>query len=49
MRQAEFRVMAMETEKDEPLLVAQPNARVVLSLPSGVQKGDMLRRLKGVD
>jgi putative protease len=47
MRQADFRVAAMATEAGAPIMVAQPNARIVLSLPSGAQKGDMLRRQKG--
>jgi putative protease len=46
MRQATFRVGAVQGEDGSPLSVVQPNARVVLELPAGAQAGDLLRREK---
>jgi putative protease len=46
MRQATFRVGAVQGEGGSPLAVVQPNARVVLELPAGAQPGDLLRREK---
>lgn len=44
MRQANFCVGSLVSEKELPLTVAQPNARIVMQLPSGSQPGDLLRR-----
>ena len=46
MRQAEFEVGAVTNETGEALEVIQPNARVVMALPSGTEVGDMMRREK---
>ncbi|OEU64352.1 MAG: peptidase U32 [Desulfuromonadales bacterium C00003094] len=44
MRQATFCVGSLASEKELPLTVAQPNARILMQLPSGSQPGDLLRR-----
>ncbi len=44
MRQATFCVGPLVSEKELPLTVAQPNARIVMQLPAGSQPGDLLRR-----
>ena len=46
MRQAEFEVGNVTNETGEALEVIQPNARVVMLLPSGTEVGDMMRREK---
>jgi putative protease len=49
MRQASFCVGSLVSEKELPLTVAQPNARIVMQLPAGSQAGDLLRRQVTVD
>ncbi len=44
MRQVTFPVGSMASEKEQPLTVAQPNARILMQLPPGSQPGDLLRR-----
>lgn len=44
MRQATFCVGPLVSEKELPLTVAQPNARIVMQLPAGSRPGDLLRR-----
>ncbi len=46
MRQALFTVGDLTGAEGEPLEVAQPNARVLLTLPPGTRPGDLLRRDK---
>ncbi len=46
MRQTVFRAGPMQSADGTPLVVAQPNARVVMQLPAGAQPGDLLRREK---
>ncbi len=44
MRQASFCVGPLLSETEQPLLVAQPNARILMALPAGARPGDLLRR-----
>jgi putative protease len=48
MRQGIFRVGEFRSEQGEPLSAAQPNARVVMKLPEGARRGDLLRREKAL-
>jgi putative protease len=44
MRSATFRVGDVLKETGEHLAAAQPNARILMDLPPGARKGDLLRR-----
>jgi U32 family peptidase len=46
MRQATFQAGELRAEDDSVLTAAQPNLRVIMALPEGTRRGDMLRREK---
>jgi putative protease len=46
MRQADFCAGELRSEQGAVLAAGQPNARIVMALPSGARPGDLLRREK---
>ncbi|MDT8423179.1 MAG: U32 family peptidase [Desulfuromonadales bacterium] len=44
LRQSRFTVATLHSEEGTVLTVGQPNARIVMTLPSGARSGDILRR-----
>lgn len=44
MRGADFCAGELHSEKGDPVVAGQPNARIVMSLPEGARPGDLLRK-----